>query len=242
MSEHVNALILIGHSGRVVADVPEYVHGDVDQDLSYINNGKKEWYDGEPITELDKANVYTSDVFLKLGRLTASIYHNEAVSFIADTNTCKFPTIEAIQSISLLKEGTTLALPCDIDYWSSELQENGLPRTFAAALAQDPSLFAELTSKWAIAQEIHAKRGDVTIPAYNIGELIAGLGGLNLDEIAPRDITGSTYNIGDIIDHTSVETHLTNFPYYTTFNIRTNAAQMLDSALEDLKLVSEAIK
>lgn len=242
MSEHVDALILIGHSSRIVADVPHYVHEDAEQGLWCVNNDKKLWYDGKPITETDKTNLYASEVFLKLGRLTASIFQNEPISFINNTNTSKFATIDSIQQFSPLNEGETLNLQVEVGNQFSGYAENGLPLIFDKALSQDSTIFAELTSKWAISREIHKKRGKVALPGYTVDELVEGIGGLNMDEIAPTDITGASYDVGDLIDHAKVETHLIDFPYYATLREQENAAQLLESALEDLRLVSQAIK
>lgn len=242
MSEHIDALILIGYGDSIIADVPNYAHDDNEQGLSYIYEGKKQWYNGEPITESDKLNLYASEVFLKLGRLTAGIYLNEPISFIKNANTSKFLAIDAIRSFSPLAEGEVLDLPFESGHLSSRLAENGLPRTFKAALARQPSILSELTSKWTIAQEIYAKRGEVTLPGYNLDELLEGIKGLNMEEIAPTDITGTSYSVKDLLNHAKVEPHIAAFPYYATFDERTNATQILDSALDDLKLLSEAIK
>lgn len=242
MSEHIDALVLIGLSSRIVADVPHYAHEDAEQGLSYIYEGRKRWYDGKPITEADKINLHASEVFLKLGRLTADIYLNKPISFIKNENSFKFPAIETIQNLSPLAEGETLNLPVEINYWSSSLAGNGLPEMFGAALTQEPSILPELLSKWAIARQIHANRGSIRLPGYNIDELIHGIDGLNIDEIAPTDITGSSYTSADLINHAGVEVHPIDFPYYSTYNERRNATKMLESALEDLTLLSETIR
>ncbi len=242
MSEHIDALVLIGHSSRIVADVPHYVHEDAEQGLWYVNEGKKFWYDGKPITETDKTNLYASEVFLKLGRLAASIYQNKPISFINNTSPSKFATIDSIQQFSPLKEGDTLRLPVEVKNQFSGYAENGLPLLFEKALSFDSSILAELTAKWAISRQIHKKRGIVTLPGYNVGELVEGLGGLNMDEIAPADITGASYDVGDLIDHAGIDTQLIDFPYYATLREQENAAELLESAIEDLRQVRQAIR
>ncbi len=242
MSEHIDALILIGHGSRIVGDVPYYAYEDVEQGLWYVNNRKKLWYDGNPITETDKVNLYASEVFLKLGRLTASIYQNKPISFINNTNSSKFMAIDSIQAFSPLNEGETLNLPVEVGGRFSGYAENGLPLIFEKALSGDSSIFAELTAKWAISQEIHRKRGKVTLPGYNVIELVDGIGELSMDEIAPSDITSTTYDVGDLIDHANIETQLIDFPYYSTLREQENATELLESALDDLRQVRQAIR
>ncbi|HEY8992433.1 MAG TPA: hypothetical protein VIM37_01125 [Candidatus Microsaccharimonas sp.] len=242
MSEHIDALVLIGLGSRIVADVPRYVHEDTEQGLYSIYQGSRQWYDGRSITETEKNNLYASEVFLKLGRLTAGICLGEPITFIRNQNILKFPAIEAIQNLSPLADGQTLNLPVEMNYWSSSMTVNGLPELFGAALKQDLSIRPELVSKWALARKIHTKRGNIKIPGYNINELADGIGRLKMDEIAPTDITGTTYDVADLIDHTRVKARLMDFPYYTTFNELTNATQMLYSAFEDLTQLSRVIK
>ena len=242
MSKHIDALILINHSNRLVEDVPRYVHEDAAQGIGYVYDDKKFWYDGTPITETARTNLYASEVFLKLGRLTASIYQNKPISFIDNTNSSKFTTIDSIKEVSPFNEGETLRLPVELGNQFSGYTESGLPLIFEKALYQDSSMYTELTAKWAMSREIHRKRGKLTIPRYNVDELVEGFGGLRMDEIAPIDITGASYDVGDLIDHAHIETHLVDSPYYSTLREQENAAELLESALQDLREVSRVIR
>ena len=242
MSEHIDALILINHSNRIVEDVPRYVHEDAEQGIGYVYDHKKFWYDGTPITETAKTNLYASEVFLKLGRLTASVYQNKQISFINNTNPSKFTTIDSIKEFSPFSEDETLKLPVELGNQFSGYAESGLPLIFEKALYQDSSIYTELTAKWAMSRQIHRKRGKLTLPRYNVYELVEGMGGLNMDEIAPTDITGASYDVGDLIDHAHIGTHLIDSPYYSTLREQENAAELLASALQDLSEVSRVIR
>lgn len=242
MSKHVDALILIAHGSRIAADVPEYVHEDTEQGVASLYKGDTVWYDGTPITEADTINLQASEVILKLGRITASMCLQTPISCIRNTNRFKFSTIDRIQEIVPLGETEPLNVPIEVGnrFWG--YSEYGLPLIFKKALAHDPSLFAELTAKWAISQEIHKKRGTVTIPGYAIDELRDGISRLAIDEIAPLDSTGASYDVGDVIDHAGIDTRLIDFPYYSTLREQENGTELLESALEDLTSVSHAMR
>jgi len=241
MSEHINALILIGHNTRMAADVPSYTREDAGQGLWYIREGKQQWYNGQPITETERVNIYASEVFLDLGRIAASTYLREPVSFIGDANIFKSSVIDAINEISPIG-GELLRYPVDTSYGCTVTTENGLPRMYQKALLQDPSMKDELLAKWSIAGEIHANRGGVILPSYNTDEMMNGLSNLNMHEIAPDDISDSSHSLAGLIDHIEIETYLASYPYYSTLDEKENGVEMLDSALEDLRLVEQAIR
>jgi len=241
MSEHINALILIGHSSRMAADVPSYTREDAGQGLWYIREGKQQWYNGQPITETERVNIYASEVFLDLGRIAASTYLRDPISFIGNANPFKSSVIEAINELSPIG-GELLRYPVDTSYACTVLTENGLPRMYQKALLQDPSIKDELLAKWSIAGEIHANRGGVILPSYNTDEMMNGLSNLNMHEIAPDDISDSSHSLAGLIDHIEIETYLASYPYYSTLDEKENGVEMLDSALEDLRLVEQAIR
>ena len=241
MSEHINALILIGHSSRMAADVPSYTREDAGQGLWYIREGKQQWYNGQPITETERVNIYASEVFLDLGRIAASTYLRDPISFIGNANPFKSSVIEAINELSPIG-GELLRYPVDTSYACTVLTENGLPRMYQKALLQDPSIKDELLAKWSIAGEIHANRGGVILPSYNTDEMMNGLSNLNMHEIAPDDISDSSHSLAGLIDHIEIETYLASYPYYSTLDEKENGAEMLDNALADLRLVEQAIR
>ena len=241
MSEHINALILIGHSSRMAADVPSYTREDAGQGLWYIREGKQQWYNGQPITETERVNIYASEVFLNLGRIAASTYLREPIPYIGNANLFKLSVINAINGLSPIG-AEPLQYPVDTSRDCTVMTENGLPRMYQKALLQDPSMKDELLAKWSIAGEIHANRGGVILPSYNTDEMMNGLSNLNMDEIAPDDISDSSHNLGGLIDHIEIETYSADYPYYSTLDEKENGAEMLDSALEDLRLVARAIR
>lgn len=63
-----------------------------------------------------------------------------------------------------------------------------------------------------------------------------------IDEIAPLDSTGASYDVGDVIDHAGIDTRLIDFPYYSTLREQENGTELLESALEDLTSVSHAMR
>lgn len=242
MTKEIDALILIGHSNRITADVPSYAFEDAGIGLQYVQEGKTTWYNGAPITESDRTNLYASDIFLHLGHLAASVLKKEPSGFIANSNTFKFKTIDSLYDISPYKSSPSLTLPIGLSPFHVLRGKTGIPMMFEAAVAQKPSIAKELMSKWVISEQVHAERGTIELPGYAIDEILEGIDSVNMDEVAPTDITGSSYELKDIIDHTIAKTKLVDFPYYQTFKERENAVEMLDASLEDLKKLAEAIK
>jgi len=242
MSKEVDALILIGHGHRIVADVPEYVLEDVESGLWYLRDGRKKWYNGVPITESDRTNLYASDVLLRLGHLAASVMKNEPLGFIENANPHKFNTVDTLNELSPYKDDGSLLLPVGLSHYQIIRGETGIPVMFEEAVSQKPSILQELMAKWAISKQVHAEHGTVEGDGYNIDELLSGVGTVDIDEVAPVDITGSSHSLGDIIDHAGLKSQPMNFPYYQTLKAEENAVEMLESALEDLAKVMKAIQ
>jgi len=242
MSKEVDALILIAHSNRIINDIPYYSFEDTDAGLYYIQEGRKTWYNGAPITEADRTNLFASDVLLRLGRLAASVLKSEPSNFIKDTNPNKLHAIHVMKELSPYENEDSLTLPIGLKLYEFARGEMGIPIMFEAAVMQKPSIFPELMAKWAISKQVHKERGTVELAGYRIEELLEGIDKVNIDEVAPTDITGSTYDVGDIIDHAGVESQLMNFPYYQTLNEKESGVEMLEAALEDLTKVAKAIK
>lgn len=241
--------MLIGHSHAIAEEAPHYAHDDVEHGLWYVRNGETKWANREPLTESDRTNLYAGEVFLRLGQLTGARYCGQEIEQVQNDNPFKTTTLEVIDSISPFSDDEVLLAPITIQWPNLEPGKHGLPALFDEALDSQPSVADELTEKWAKARAIHAKRGTVAMMAYNVDELIQGLRGLNVDEVAPdavefdedANVVSEEHNLGGLVERTGLKAHLAEVPYYSTFSERKNAAEMLSKALEDLKLVSQAI-
>lgn len=243
MSKEVDALILIAHSNRILADISGSEFEDVGTGMHYIYEGKETWYNGVPITESDRTNLYAGDVLLSLGHVATRIFTKESLSLIKDANPFKSQTIDAITSISPYKDGGSLEPPSDnVSPYLMQNNETGVPMMFEDSVTQKSAMLREFIAKWAISEQIHTDRGTINLQGYDIEELLDGLRTVNFAEIAPLDITDSSYGVGDIIDHTGAKSRPIDFPFYTSFKGQENSVEMLEAALEDLTKVAKAIK
>lgn len=250
MSKEVDALVIIGHSHLIAQEAPNYTHEDIGQGLWYVRNGKTKWYNGEPITEEDKTSLYAGEVFLGLGSLAASRYMQQLPERPQEPNPFREVALDVIDEISPFETGEALRPDFAIKWPSTELTERELPEMFDAALTAEPSIEDELKEKWAKAQAVHVRRGKVTIMAYDTSALLKGLGELKIDEVAPDEVefdedlnvASQSHSLGGLVDRAGIQARLTEVPYYQTFsNTNKNEPEMLTSALEDLRLVSQAI-
>lgn len=241
MSKEVDALVLIGH-GHLIAQEPHpLVYEEIDISLQYVRSGKAAWTDDRPITEAEKTSLYAGEVFARLGGLMANRYLQQLPKRQLPPNPFRAVALEAIDEISPFATGEVLRADFAITWSDLRLTEHELPAMFDPALAAEPSITTELQEKWRKAQAVHAQRGTVAIEVYNVDALLEGLSELRISEIAPTDISGS-YNIAELADR-AAQAELTDVPYYQAFSITegSNAEHMLASALEDLRLVSNAI-
>ncbi len=251
MSKEVNALVIIGHSHMIAQEAPEINHEDIGQGLWVIRNTRrKQWADRTPITEEDKTSLFAGEVFLQLGDLAASRYMQELPKRPQEPNPFREPVLDVLDEISPFEIGEALPKELAIQWASMRLTERELPEMFNGALSADPSIEDELKEKWSKAQAIHARRGKVAIMAYDTSALLKGLAGLKMDEVAPDEVefdndlnvTSQSHNLGGLVDRAGIKPHLTEVPYYQTFsNTKKNEPEMLTAALEDLRLVSQAI-
>lgn len=250
MSKEVDALVIIGHSHMIAQEAPEYTHEDIGHGLWYVRNGKTKWYNKQPRTEEDKHNLYAGEVFLELGKLAANRYAQTLPERPQQANPMREVALEVLDEISPFAIGEVLPEELTIAWADMRIGEHELPAMFSGALAAEPSMADELREKWAKAQGVHAKRGGIAIMAYNADELIQGLSGLKMDEIAPDEVefddeanvVSESHGLSGLTDRTGVKARLTEVPYYQTFsNTAKNEAAMLTSALADLKLVSQAL-
>lgn len=250
MSKEVDALIIIGHSHLIAQEAPHYTHEDIDIGLWYVRSGKTEWYNRQPITEEDRTSLYAGEVFLQLGDLAASQYMQQLPERPQETNPFRDIALNVLDEISPLETGEALPKEFAIKRSSMRLTEHDLPEMFDTALTADPSIEDELKEKWEKAQAVHTRRGKVAIMAYDISALLKGLGELKMDEVAPDEVefgkdlnvSSESHDLGGLIDRAGVQAHLTEVPYYQTFsNTKKNEPEMLTTALEDLRLVRQAI-
>jgi hypothetical protein len=252
MSKEVDALVIIGHGHLIAQEAPEFTHEDIEQGLWVIRNTRrKQWANRTPITEEDKTSLYAGEVFLGLGGLAASRYMQQLPERPQEPNSFREVALDVIDEISPFETGEALRSDFAIKWQSMKLTERELPEMFNTALAADPSIADELKEKWDRAQAIHARRGQIAVIAYDTSALLKGLGGLKMDEVAPDEVefdedlnvASQSHNLGGLADRSGVKPHLAEMPYYQTFsNTKKNEPEMLASALEDLRFVSEAIK
>lgn len=251
MSKEVDALVIVGHSHMIAQEAPHYTHEDIDHGLWYVRSGKTKWFNGKPITEEDKTSLFVGEVFLQLGDLASSRYIQQLPERSQKPNPYREVALDVIDEISPLETGEALPKELAIKWADMRLTERGLPEMFDVALTADPSIEDELKYKWSKAQAVHARRGKVAIMAYNISALLKGLGELKMDEVAPDEVefdedlnvASQSHNLGGLVDRTGVQAQLTEVPYYQTFsNTTKNEPEMLASALEDLRLVGQALK
>ncbi len=250
MSKEVDALVIIGHSHMIVDETPRYNHEGIAQGLWYVRHGETKWYNDEPITEEDKTNLYAGEILLELGGLAASRYMQQAQERSQEPNPLRSVALDLLDEISPLQAGEVLRpdFAVKLPYIDRIGQE--LPNIFDAALTAEPSIEEELKEKWAQAQLIHAQRGKVAIIAYDAAALLEDLSKLKIDEVAPDEVgfdenlnvTSQSHNLRSLIDRTDAQAQLTEVPYYQTFSsARKNELELLTSALEDLRFVSQAI-
>lgn len=250
MSKEVDALVIIGHSHLIAQEAPHYTHENIEQGLWRVRNGKTQWYDGKPTTELEKNGLFAGEVFLQLGDLATSRYMQQLPERSQNSNPFREVALEVIDEISPFKTGEALPKELALKPSVMQLTERGLPAMFDAALTYDASIKDELKEKWSNAQAVHARRGIVATIAYDASTLFQGLSDLNLDEIAPdkvdfdRDanVVAEYNSLNSLVDRAGVQPHPTKIPYYQTFsNAKSNEQEMLRSALEDLRRVRKAI-
>lgn len=242
MSKEVDALILIGHSSRIVNDTPGYAWEDVGMALQYVQEGRETWYTGKPITDAQRSSIHASNILLSLDSLALSVFKAQPVQSIDNLNPYKLPTLDRIHMIGPYRGTEVLRLPVtSLDLIESESRPH-IPELFEVALKREPKILQELMAKWAISKQIHAERGTTKAEGYDAKELADGIGTVNIDEIAPQNITDSSYDLEDIIDHAGVQSRIYNFPYYAMLDGMKNGEEMLRAALEDLQKVSDAIR
>lgn len=87
--------------------------------------------------------------------------------------------------------------------------------------------------------------------SYDTDTLLEGLGSLKMEEVAPDEvefeedlnIASQSHNLKGLVDRTGVQAHLVEVPYYQTFShTQKDGPRILVSALEDLRLVAQALK
>jgi hypothetical protein len=249
MSKEIDALVLVGYGHVVSQEPPEFVHEDIGQGLWVIRHGDTLWADNTPITEEDVANLLAGEIFLNLGKLVSERFLGSGPGTPQLNNPYRDRTLKVIDEISPFSESEVLSQLLEVTYPDLRLGEHELPEMFAGVLALQPSNADELKKKWEEAKAIHKKRGNVALMAYSSADLMKGLSDLDMDEIAPdtvefdeeANVVAQSHNLSGLVDRTGIKTHLANFPYYETFRQK-NAAEILASALVDLRLVSEAMK
>lgn len=251
MTKEVETLVIAGHAHMMADTMQGPVRQDVAQGLRYVRNGETTWYNGTPITEVDKNNLFSGEVFLQLGTLASSRYVQQISPSVLVRNPCREAAIRVLDDISPLQPGEKLPSSFFVGDSNATSISQVLPSIFTDILALYPSIEDELLEKWTKAQAVYVARGTTEVMTYDMSSLIAGFRNLKMDEIVPDSVTfdkdltvySQSYGVSGLVDRMGLQPRLRRVPYYEMYHdMQTEGAEVLARALEDLRVVSETIK
>jgi hypothetical protein len=106
---------------------------------------------------------------------------------------------------------------------------------------EQPVLDETFQAKLVAARQIYAGRGFVREQAFDLNDIIAGMGDVNYAEIAPAFIEvkdgelvePAAWNLLDVVEKTGAKSLMHDFPYYATWD-DDNSLEMLGNLMEDL--------
>lgn len=260
MSEHIDAAVIAGFAYKISGESPINQFEDFEHGLWYVQNGKVQWGNGEPITEQDKQNLYAGDAFLHLGQIVTRSVFKLKVKSTQQDNPFREIIADAAGELVPFSENTEIIAPKRVwreaevadSIWDSEdgFNETIIKRILSPVLKNlTLEQEDELNTKWKRALEIESNRGNPSIMTYDVGKLFEGLEKLDFDSIAPDTVefndegkvVTQSHNLGGIIERTGIKAEPTDVPYYSTF-AKDNANEMLNSALQDLTEVHRVVQ
>lgn len=248
MSKEIDSVVLIAHAYGIALEASPNLYEDIGQGLWYIRHGETHWYNGQLITDEEKTNLYACEAFLYLGDLAAQCYFGHDIHLTNDNNPAVQQVLDTLEEISPLEKDEILDTSFAIkSRRRSVLTESLLLKSLSV---QDADTITELRTKWEIAKNIHARRGQAIIQTYDLNELVTAVASIDLTTTAPDmfeidndgEIISQSYNVIDLTNKAQVKPRIskTAIPYYRAVD-RDNGVIMLADALEDLRRVKHDI-
>ncbi|GEM_PF-4553624 len=242
MSKEVDILVLIGSASYLSSQPPSYLHEIIEQ-----------MPPSEAMTPETRDKFYATKLFLELGKLAASMFFDGTMHPAQPESIHRENVQKILEEIFVSSDED---IPKDTlentEPITSTSQLKHLPRLLDSSYKLNANHQKEFEEKWALAQEIFAKRGMVTVATYGREALLGQLESVDIDASVPSltecdedgNIVRDVYSVADLLDkpEAPLQPDHENIPYYQTFGTDGNETQMLEHALEDLVSIRNAIQ